>query len=87
MHIVDYLRPKYVLMENVVDILKFADGFLGKYALSLLVAMNYQARLRMMVAGNFGLPQYRMPAFFWGALTSVVCLFSMFFLPCNTTTQ
>lgn len=72
MDIVDYLRPKYVLMENVVDILKFADGFLGRYALSRLVAMNYQARLGMMVAGCYGLPQFRMRAFLWGALPSVV---------------
>ncbi|CAD6202792.1 unnamed protein product [Miscanthus lutarioriparius] len=28
MDIVEYLKPKYVLMENVVNILKFADGFL-----------------------------------------------------------
>nr|XP_051198653.1 DNA (cytosine-5)-methyltransferase CMT1-like isoform X3 [Lolium perenne] len=72
MDIVNYLRPKYVLMENVVDILKFADGFLGRYALSRLVAMSYQARLGMMVAGCYGLPQFRMRAFLWGALPSVV---------------
>nr|XP_040251185.1 DNA (cytosine-5)-methyltransferase CMT1-like [Aegilops tauschii subsp. strangulata] len=72
MDIVNYLRPKYVLMENVVDILKFADGFLGRYALSRLVAMNYQARLGMMVAGCYGLPQFRMRAFIWGALPSMV---------------
>ncbi|KAF7111935.1 hypothetical protein CFC21_111899 [Triticum aestivum] len=72
MDIVNYLRPKYVLMENVVDILKFADGFLGRYALSRLVAMNYQSRLGMMVAGCYGLPQFRMRAFIWGALPSMV---------------
>ncbi|XP_047056253.1 DNA (cytosine-5)-methyltransferase CMT1-like [Lolium rigidum] len=72
MDIVNYLRPKYVLMENVVDILKFADGFLGRYALSRLVAMSYQARLGMMVAGCYGLPQFRMRVFLWGALPSVV---------------
>uniref|UniRef100_A0A453TBD5 DNA (cytosine-5-)-methyltransferase n=1 Tax=Aegilops tauschii subsp. strangulata TaxID=200361 RepID=A0A453TBD5_AEGTS len=77
MDIVNYLRPKYVLMENVVDILKFADGFLGRYALSRLVAMNYQARLGMMVAGCYGLPQFRMRAFIWGALPSMVCVFSV----------
>ncbi|KAG6526584.1 hypothetical protein ZIOFF_016575 [Zingiber officinale] len=67
MDIVEFLKPKYVLMENVVDILKFANGFLGRYALSRLVAMNYQARLGMMVAGCYGLPQFRMRAFLWGA--------------------
>jgi DNA (cytosine-5)-methyltransferase 1 len=84
MNIVKFLRPKYVLMENVVDILKFANGLLGRYALSRLVAMNYQARLGMMVAGCYGLPQFRMRAFLWGALPSVVCLFlCTFFKPLN----
>ena len=73
MDIVAYLKPKYVLMENVVDILKFADGYLGRYALSCLVTMNYQARLGMMVAGCYGLPQFRMRVFLWGALSSMVC--------------
>ncbi|VAH88511.1 DNA (cytosine-5)-methyltransferase CMT1-like [Triticum dicoccoides] len=72
MDVVNYLRPKYVLMENVVDILKFADGFLGRYALSRLVSMRYQARLGLMVAGCYGLPQFRMRAFLWGALPSRV---------------
>uniref|UniRef100_A0A0D9XH79 DNA (cytosine-5-)-methyltransferase n=1 Tax=Leersia perrieri TaxID=77586 RepID=A0A0D9XH79_9ORYZ len=72
MDIVAYLKPKYVLMENVVDILKFADGYLGRYALSRLVAMNYQARLGMMVAGCYGLPQFRMRVFLWGALPTMV---------------
>ncbi|XP_064961278.1 DNA (cytosine-5)-methyltransferase CMT3 isoform X2 [Musa acuminata AAA Group] len=67
MDIVEFLKPKYVLMENVVDILKFAQGFMGRYALSRLVAMNYQARLGMMVAGCYGLPQFRMRVFLWGA--------------------
>ncbi|KAF8718335.1 hypothetical protein HU200_025314 [Digitaria exilis] len=67
----DIVEYKYVLMENVVDILKFADGFLGRYALSQLVAMNYQARLGLMVAGCYGLPQFRMRVFIWGALPSM----------------
>ncbi|KAK9143942.1 hypothetical protein Syun_013342 [Stephania yunnanensis] len=67
MDIVDYLKPKFVLMENVVDILKFAEGFLGRYALGRLVSMNYQARLGMMAAGCYGLPQFRMRVFLWGA--------------------
>ncbi|KAG9459845.1 hypothetical protein H6P81_004353 [Aristolochia fimbriata] len=67
MDVVDYLKPKYVLIENVVDILKFAGGFLGRYALGRLVQMSYQARLGMMVAGCYGLPQFRMRVFIWGA--------------------
>ncbi|KAL1828041.1 hypothetical protein ACET3Z_006453 [Daucus carota] len=67
MNIVEYLKPKFVLMENVVDIVRFAKGFLGRYALGRLVGMDYQARLGMMVAGAYGLPQFRMRVFLWGA--------------------
>ncbi|XP_037497648.1 putative DNA (cytosine-5)-methyltransferase CMT1 isoform X2 [Jatropha curcas] len=67
MDIVEYLKPKYVLMENVVDILRFAGGFLGRYALGRLINMNYQARLGIMAAGSYGLPQFRMRVFLWGS--------------------
>ncbi|PHU29574.1 DNA (cytosine-5)-methyltransferase 1 [Capsicum chinense] len=70
MSIVEFLKPRFVLMENVVDLVKFAHGFLGRYALSRLVGMNYQARMGMMVAGSYGLPQFRMRVFMWGALPS-----------------
>lgn len=75
MDLVDYLKPRYVLMENVVDILKFSKGFLGRYALGRLVEMNYQARLGLMVAGCYGLPQFRMRAFLFGALPTEVCIY------------
>ncbi|XP_020528962.1 DNA (cytosine-5)-methyltransferase 1 isoform X2 [Amborella trichopoda] len=67
MDIVNFLQPRYVLMENVLDILKFAGGFLGRYALSRLINMNYQARLGIMAAGCYGLPQFRLRVFLWGA--------------------
>ncbi|KAJ9537437.1 hypothetical protein OSB04_030170 [Centaurea solstitialis] len=68
--IVNFLKPKYVLMENVADILRFAKASLGRYALSRLVHMNYQARLGIMAAGSYGLPQFRLRVFLWGALQS-----------------
>ncbi|GAV63981.1 DNA_methylase domain-containing protein/Chromo domain-containing protein/BAH domain-containing protein [Cephalotus follicularis] len=67
MDIVEYLKPKYILMENVVDILKFAGGHLPRYAVGRLVSMNYQTRLGMMAAGSYGVPQFRMRVFLWGA--------------------
>ncbi|XP_074292605.1 DNA (cytosine-5)-methyltransferase CMT3-like [Silene latifolia] len=70
MDVVDYLKPKYVLMENVVDLLKFSNGFCGRYALGKMVDMNYQARIGMMAAGYYGLPQFRMRVFLWGARPS-----------------
>ncbi|KAL2906241.1 hypothetical protein RDABS01_004951 [Bienertia sinuspersici] len=70
MDIIDFLRPKYVLMENVVDLLKFAGGFLGRYAIGRLVGMDYQTRSGIMAAGSYGLPQFRLRVFLWGAHTS-----------------
>ncbi|XP_024994042.1 DNA (cytosine-5)-methyltransferase CMT3-like [Cynara cardunculus var. scolymus] len=70
MDIVEYLKPRFALMENVVDIVKFAKGFLGRYALGRLVSMNYQVRIGLMTAGSYGLPQFRMRMFMWGARPS-----------------
>ncbi|KAL9324724.1 hypothetical protein ACSQ67_009581 [Phaseolus vulgaris] len=70
MDIVQYLKPRFTLMENVVDIVKFAEGFLGRYALGRLLQMNYQARLGIMAAGAYGLPQFRLRMFLWGAAPS-----------------
>lgn len=74
MDIVAFLKPRFVLMENVVDLVKFAGGFLGRYAFGRLVDMNYQARLGMMAAGAYGLPQFRMRVFMWGALPTEVII-------------
>lgn len=70
MDIVQFLKPRYVLMENVCDLLRFAKGTLVRYALSRLVYMNYQARLGIMAAGCYGLPQFRLRVFLWGCLPS-----------------
>ncbi|KAK9716133.1 hypothetical protein RND81_06G213100 [Saponaria officinalis] len=70
MDTVDYLKPKFVLMENVSDILRFDKGSLGRYALSRLVHMHYQARIGIMAAGCYGVPQFRLRVFFWGALST-----------------
>ncbi|KAK1379049.1 DNA (Cytosine-5)-methyltransferase CMT2 [Heracleum sosnowskyi] len=70
MDIVKFLKPRYVLMENVADILRFDKGSLGRYALSRMVHMKYQARLGIMPAGCYGLPQFRLRVFLWGALPS-----------------
>ncbi|KAH7843378.1 hypothetical protein Vadar_015896 [Vaccinium darrowii] len=67
MDIVEFLKPRFVLMENVVDIFKLAGGVLGCYAISRLVSMDYQSRVGILAAGSFGVPQCRMRVFLWGA--------------------
>ncbi|KAG7652612.1 putative DNA (cytosine-5)-methyltransferase CMT1 [Arabidopsis thaliana] len=68
--IIDFLKPNYVLMENVVDLLRFSKGFLARHAVASFVAMNYQTRLGMMAAGSYGLPQLRNRVFLWAAQPS-----------------
>ncbi|XP_071692935.1 DNA (cytosine-5)-methyltransferase CMT3 [Rutidosis leptorrhynchoides] len=67
MDIVDHLKPRFALMENVVDIVKFSNGYLGRYALGRLISMNYQVRMGLMTAGGYGLPQFRTRMFMWAA--------------------
>lgn len=83
MDIVKFLMPKYVLMENVVDILRFDKASLARYALSRLVDMRYQARLGTIAAGCYGLPQFRLRVFLWGAVPCEVTIFSLLLFQIN----
>ncbi|VVB06841.1 unnamed protein product [Arabis nemorensis] len=65
MDIIDFLKPNYVLMENVVDLVKFSEGFLARYAIARLVNINYQTRLGIMAAGSYGVPQCRNRVFLY----------------------
>ncbi|KAL3684565.1 hypothetical protein R1sor_002587 [Riccia sorocarpa] len=67
MDIVEFLKPRFLLMENVVDMLLFADGIVARYALTRLIRMQYQARVGLMAAGRYGVPQFRQRMFMWGA--------------------
>ena len=42
MDIVDFLQPAYVLMENVLDYLKFCGGVLARHAMARYLSMGYQ---------------------------------------------
>jgi DNA (cytosine-5)-methyltransferase 1 len=68
MEIVRWLRPEWVLMENVVDYLKFCDGVLAKHAMARYLTMGYQAQLGICAAGCYGVPQFRARVFMWAAL-------------------
>ena len=67
--IVKFLKPRYVLMENVPDMFKFVGGMYGRFSVSRLIELGYQGRVGFMVAGRYGVPQYRMRCFLWGALS------------------
>ncbi|KAI3876616.1 hypothetical protein MKX03_013318 [Papaver bracteatum] len=70
MNIIKFLQPRFTLMENVVDIMRFEKAYLGRLAVARLVAMQYQVRLGFLVAGKYGIPQFRMRTFIWGARTT-----------------
>lgn len=67
MDIVALLQPRFVLMENVVDLMRFKGGTLAKYAVARLLKMEYQARVGVLIAGCYGVAQYRMRGFYMGA--------------------
>lgn len=56
----DIVGPKYVLIENVVEMLRFLSCDLMHYDVGCLVKMNYQNQMRIMVAGAYG-AQFLMP--------------------------
>ncbi|EMS48088.1 DNA (cytosine-5)-methyltransferase 1 [Triticum urartu] len=58
MNIVSYLRPKFVLMENVVDILQFAEGYLGSFCYKFISEMIDQLYLDMQVLPKHPLPTH-----------------------------
>jgi DNA (cytosine-5)-methyltransferase 1 len=67
--VVRFLKPRWVLMENVADMFKFTTGIYGRFSVSQLIEQGYQARVGFVVAGRYGVPQYRLRCFLWGAVT------------------
>jgi hypothetical protein len=76
----DILKPKFVLIENVVDILKFSNGFLGRYALSRLINLNCQSRLGITIASCSVLTSFVCVYSYCQTLPSKVCCYSWSFL-------
>lgn len=57
--VVNWFKPGFVLMENVVDILKKEDGVYAKSAMGSLLQMGYQVRMGIIAAYDQGVPQAR----------------------------
>ena len=57
--VVEFFKPAYVLMENVVDIFKKEDGMYAKSAMASLLSMRYQVRAGIIAACDHGVPQSR----------------------------
>ena len=61
---VEYFRPKFVVMENVPEILMKADGYFRDAVFKKFTDLGYSAEARVINAAEFGAPQSRRRAFF-----------------------
>jgi len=61
--VVAHLKPRYVLMENVPGMLSLDKGRVPALLLAALESLGYQARLGILQAGYYGVPQNRWRVF------------------------
>jgi DNA (cytosine-5)-methyltransferase 1 len=57
--VIQWFRPAFVLMENVMDIFHKQDGMYVKFAVGRLLSMRYQTRVGCIAAADHGAPQGR----------------------------
>ena len=61
--VVAHMRPRYVVMENVPGMLSLDEGRVPALLLGALESLGYDARLGILQAGYYGLPQNRWRVF------------------------
>ncbi|XP_031126825.1 DNA (cytosine-5)-methyltransferase 1A-like [Ipomoea triloba] len=64
---VDYFRPKYVLVENVRNLVSFDNMQPFQLTLNSFLEMGYQVRFGVLEAGVYGVAQSRKRVFIWAA--------------------
>ncbi len=64
--VVEYLRPKYFLMENVPNLITTENGLFIKEIENIFNKNGYQITYNVLNAADFGVPQYRRRAFILG---------------------
>jgi DNA (cytosine-5)-methyltransferase 1 len=69
--IVEHLKPRYVLMENVPGMLSLDKGRVPRLILAALGELGYQAQLGILQAGYYGVPQNRWRVFVIAALAGL----------------
>ena len=67
-NVVEFLRPKYFLLENVPNLLTAESGFFKKAIEKLFQNIGYTLDCKVLNAANFGVPQIRRRAFILGSL-------------------
>lgn len=70
LRIVEYLRPKFVVMENVTGITSVADGRAVTEIINRLSEFGYHVESRILKSEEYGVPQERRRIFFIGSRLS-----------------
>lgn len=71
--IVEHLKPRYVLMENVPGMLSLDKGRVPKLVLAALADLGFHAHLGILQAGHYGVPQNRWRVFIVAAAAGLTC--------------
>jgi DNA (cytosine-5)-methyltransferase 1 len=72
LNFVELWEPQIVLMENVPGMLSMEDGKIALLILDSLENLGYKAKLRILQAGNYGLPQNRWRVFILASIRGKV---------------
>lgn len=68
--VVEHLRPKAFVMENVPGMVYFGAGSFGEKILRRFADLGYQVRKQILLAADWGVPQRRRRLFIVGVLES-----------------
>ena len=63
----DYNRPRYLILENVRNLVAVEGGLILKLVIASLVKMGYQVNFDILQAGHFGVAQTRRRLIITGA--------------------
>lgn len=67
-NVVDFIRPKYFVMENVPNLLTAENGYFKKEVTDLFSSIGYAIASDVLNASDFGVPQNRRRAFIIGKM-------------------
>jgi len=72
--VVEHIKPRYVLMENVPGMLSLDNGRVPILVLAALESLGYRAKLGILQAGYYGVPQNRWRVFIVAAAVGLKLL-------------
>jgi DNA (cytosine-5)-methyltransferase 1 len=75
LRIVEALKPKWLVMENVTGITSIAGGGIVREISEGMAALGYRTSMRILKAEDFGVPQERRRVFFIATRTGAPILF------------